>query len=101
MKSKFYTLSEVALLMRYSERRIRQFCIEGDLKAVKAPKGRKWLIPVNALEEFLNPKRPRYFGGPIIDEYIETGTISLEFYNWLIANGYELVPFIANTTAPF
>ncbi len=92
MKRKFYTLQEASSLLRYSERRIRQFCIEGNLNAVKLPDGRKWLIPVDAVEEFLNCKRVRHFGEPIIDGYIETDTISLEFYNWLIANGYKLVP---------
>lgn len=112
---KFYTLQEASSLIRYSERRIRQFCIEGDLKAVKLPKGRKWLIPVNAVEEFLNCERVRHFLGYTMDRYVNcervrhllgytmdryveenmlivTDTIFLEFYNWLIANRYEPEP---------
>lgn len=92
MKKKFYTLKEAATLFNYSERRFRQFCQGGDLPAIRLHDGGKWLIPVDAVEEFLNCKRPRRFGEPIIDGYIVTDTISLEFYNWLTANGYKLVP---------
>jgi excisionase family DNA binding protein len=49
----FLTIKEFAANVGYSERRIRQFCIDGKINANKlGDKGRKWLISNEELEWF-------------------------------------------------
>ena len=51
MKKEFFTIKEVAHKIVYSERRVRQMCIEGKIEAEKiSDDARKWLIPVTELE---------------------------------------------------
>lgn len=50
MNEKVYTIKEASEKIHYSERQIRQRCIDGKLKgAYKIPEGRKWLIPESGL----------------------------------------------------
>ena len=51
----FYSIKEFARKINYSERQVRQWCSDGDIKAWKVSDGRKWLIPKSVLKEF--PKR--------------------------------------------
>jgi len=45
-----YGIREAAKLLSYSERQVRQMCIDGKIPgACRLPKGRKWLIPGSAL----------------------------------------------------
>lgn len=50
--SRFYTVSELAPLLRVTERTIRKYCAEGVFpNAVRVAGGRRWLIPgVDVLE---------------------------------------------------
>ena len=48
----FLTLKEFAKKSFYSERYVRQKCNDGEIKASKAPGGRKWFIPVDELIRF-------------------------------------------------
>lgn len=44
--SRFYTVSEVAPLLRVTERTVRKYCGEGVFpNAVRVAGGRRWLIP--------------------------------------------------------
>lgn len=48
---KVYTIKDAAQKINYSERQLRQLCIDGKVPgACKIPDGRKWLIPENAIE---------------------------------------------------
>ncbi|MBI4286192.1 MAG: helix-turn-helix domain-containing protein [Chloroflexi bacterium] len=50
MDDKVYTIKDAAQKANYSERQIRQWCIDGKLTgAYKIAEGRKWLIPESAL----------------------------------------------------
>ncbi|MBA7471187.1 hypothetical protein ES707_06488 [subsurface metagenome] len=52
-KKKVYTIAEAAKLTYYSERSIRQMCLDGKFpSAYKIADGRKWLIPTGALLKF-------------------------------------------------
>jgi len=58
---KVYTLREAAKLIGYSERQLRQKCLDGKvLGAYKIADGRKWLIPRDAVQwlEQSHPKQP-------------------------------------------
>lgn len=56
MNEKIYTIKDASQKINYSERQVRQMCIDGKLKgAFKILKGRKWLIPESALVT-LNPQ---------------------------------------------
>jgi len=50
MDKEILTLKEFAQKIPYSERWVRQMCIDGKIEAEKLPDGRKWLIPVTELE---------------------------------------------------
>ena len=52
MGNKFYNVKESADLIGYSERQVRQFCIDGKIKAQKVASGCKWLIPASELDKF-------------------------------------------------
>lgn len=57
MNEKVYTIKEASQKIYYSERQIRQRCIDGKLKgAYKILEGRKWLIPESALVS-INPQQ--------------------------------------------
>jgi|GEM_PF-5151702 len=53
MDEKVYTIKEAAKKVRYSERQLREKCIEGKMPdAYKIPAGRKWLIPEHSIKAF-------------------------------------------------
>lgn len=51
MGKKFYNVKEFADLIGYSERQVRQFCIDGKIKAQKVDSGCKWIVPANELDQ--------------------------------------------------
>ena len=91
-KKKLYTLQEAALQLRYCDRSVRQFLKEGKLKGLKVLGGRKWLIPEDAIEEFLKGKPYRPYLGPLVDGYIIMDSMPCELYEWLIVNAYKACP---------
>ncbi|MFZ2036993.1 MAG: hypothetical protein WAU62_08780 [Dehalococcoidales bacterium] len=54
MPEKMLSIKDFALLSNYSERLIRQYCLEGKIEGAQklSDKSRKWLIPQSALEKF-------------------------------------------------
>lgn len=53
MDEKVYTIKNAAQKVKYSERQLRQKCIEGKMPdAYKIPAGRKWLIPEHSIKAF-------------------------------------------------
>ncbi len=88
MEEKLYTVKDASRIVHYCERRVQQWLKEGKLNGLKVPGGRKWLIPKDALEEFLKGK-PRPFLGPLLEGYIVTNSMWDELYDWLIANDYK------------
>ncbi len=49
---KFYSIAEFAKLFNYSQRSVRQMCIDGRIKAKKITLGaKKWLIPASELKK--------------------------------------------------
>lgn len=55
----FLTIKEFAHKVNYSERQIRQMCIDGKVKAQKLnTKSRKWLIPESELNKFGGEAKP-------------------------------------------
>jgi excisionase family DNA binding protein len=49
--SEFYTVEEIAEMLRVTDRTIRAYINNGDLKAVKL--GKYWRIPKEAFNEFI------------------------------------------------
>ena len=49
---KFYSIEEFAPLIHYSERQVRQWCIDGKIIASKIGTGRKWLIAAGELRKY-------------------------------------------------
>lgn len=92
MDNKVYTLKQVMRLIPYSERSLRRFCTEGKLGAFKLPEGRKWLIPAEAIEEFLKGKPYRPYLGPLVNGYIVMDSMPCELYEWLTVNAYKAYP---------
>lgn len=52
MDKEFYTIREAAKKLCYSERHLRQLCIDGKIGASKIDGGRKWLIPLTVIQRF-------------------------------------------------
>jgi excisionase family DNA binding protein len=49
-----YTTAEVAEIVGRSEYSVREWCRKGQVRAVKAPNGRSWLIPQDELLRIRN-----------------------------------------------
>lgn len=47
--STYLTTSEAAKRLKVTEKTIRRWLQDGDLKGVKNPRGSRWLIPADAL----------------------------------------------------
>lgn len=76
MDEKVYTIKVAAQKINYSERHLRQLCIDGKIPgAYKIPDGRKWLIPsqcIEALEKKLGVKNKPTEVRIKADQYEET-----------------------------
>ena len=55
MNKEFETIKEYAESHHYSERRVREMCHSGKIKAERVGEGRKWLIPIDDVAT-LSPK---------------------------------------------
>ena len=54
----FFTIKEFAEASHYSERWVRQMCIDRKIKADKIGDARKWLIPASELEGLKAEQEP-------------------------------------------
>jgi len=60
-REKFLTVKEFAKVTNYSERTVRQWCIDGKIEAHKPTGGRKWQIPEREISRLLKRPSKRIF----------------------------------------
>lgn len=79
MDKEVYTIREAAKVISYSERQVRQLCIDGKIESAYKLKGtRKWLIPRTAIQPFNQGQRKQPIDQSIGSQTQQQDTLIIE-----------------------